>query len=130
MRKILITLAIVIALVVAIVCAWIFSGRQISLYLDRLGTIQIKAEQIKTIRYEGSGTGGILRVNDSVLTLNSPIPAGSPPSVGSTKDGQLALAAGGKVFAFGPLPKTNEEASEVMATVRPPGDEASINIRR
>ena len=64
MRKILITLAVLLAVVIAILAAWIFGGRQISLFLDRLGTIEMTSARINSIEYEGSGTGGILHVND------------------------------------------------------------------
>ena len=41
MRKILITLAILIASIIAVLATWIFGGRQISLFLDRFGTIEM-----------------------------------------------------------------------------------------
>jgi len=70
MRKILITLGILVAFVIAIVASWIFAGRQISLFLDRFGTIEMTSARINSIAYEGSGTGGILHVNDLALSLN------------------------------------------------------------
>src|SRR5436309_5794287 len=100
MRRILITLALLIACIAAVSATWIFGGRQLSLFIDRYKTIETASARINSITYEGSGTGGILRVNDLALSLNDT--SGPSPSIGSTKDGQLALAAGGKVFAFGP----------------------------
>ena len=100
MRKILITLGILIAFVIAIVASWIFAGRQISLFLDRFGTIEMTSARINSIVYEGSGTGGILHVNDLALSLNDR--NGPSPNIGTTKNDQLGLADGGKVFAFGP----------------------------
>ena len=97
-RKILITLGILVAFVVAIVASWIFAGRQISLFLDRFGTIEMTSARINSIVYEGSGTGGILHVNDLALSLNDR--NGPSPNIGTTKNDQLGLADGGKVFAF------------------------------
>jgi hypothetical protein len=125
MRKILIKLAIVIALLAAISILWIFGGRQISLFLDRLGTIETSATSIKSLVYEGSGTGGILRVNGFGLNLSMPDPHDSPPNIGTTKDEQLALSFGGKVFAFG---RARSE-TESLATEPQAGDVASLTTR-
>jgi hypothetical protein len=124
MRKFLISVAILVVCIIAILATWIFGGRQISLFIDRYKTSETASARINSITYEGSGTGGILRVNDLALSLNDT--SGPSPSIGSTKDGQLALAAGGKVFAFGP-PRSE---AENLATVPPAGDQAFITIRR
>ena len=123
-RKILITLGILVAFVIAILASWIFAGRQISLFLDRFGIIEMTSARIKSIAYEGSGTGGILRVNDLALSLNDR--NGPSPNIGTTKNDQLGLADGGKVFAFGP-PRLG---AENLATVPPADDDAFIEIRR
>jgi len=124
MRKILITLGIVILFVIAILATWIFEGRQVSLFLDRFGTIEMTSARINSIVYEGSGTGGILHVNDLALGLNDK--NGPSPNIGTTKNGQLGLADDGKVFAFGP----SQSEAEDLSTVPPAGDDASIEIRR
>jgi hypothetical protein len=124
MRKILITLAVLIAVVIAFLATWILYGHQISLLLDRFGTVGMTSARINSIAYQGNGTGGILHVNDFELDLNDR--NGPAPSIGTTKNDQLALADRGKVFAFGPV---RTEAGN-LATVPPAGDEASIEIRR
>lgn len=124
MRKILITLGILIAFVVAILATWIFGGRQISLFLDRFGTIETASNRVKSLVYEGNGTGGILHINDLELSLNDR--NGPAPSIGTTKNDQLGLANGGKVFAFGPA----RSEAENLAVVPPAGDDALIEIRR
>ena len=124
MRKVLITLGILIVFGIAILASWIFCGRQISLFLDRFGTIEMISARINSIAYQGNGTGGILHVNDLELSLNDR--NGPTPSIGTTKNDQLALADRGKVFAFGPV----RTEAENLATVPPAGDDASIEIRR
>jgi hypothetical protein len=124
MRKILITLAILIAFIIAVLAAWIFGGRQISLFLDRFETIEMTSAQINSLAYEGSGTGGILRVNDLGLSLNNT--NGPTPSIGTTKNDQLGLANGGKVFAFG----SARSQAENLVVVPSAGDDAFIEIRR
>jgi len=124
MRKILITLAVFIAVVIAFLATWIFYGHQISLLLNHFGTIEMTSARINSIAYQGNGTGGSLHVNDLELSLNDR--NGPAPSIGTTKNDQLALADRGKVFAFGPL----RTEAENLATVPPAGDDASIEIRR
>ena len=124
MRKILITLGILIAFVVTILAIWIFGGRRISLFLDRFVTIEMASERISSLSYEGSGTGGILRVNDLGLSLND---RNDPaPSIGTTKNDQLGLANAGKVFAFSPV----RSEAEPLAVATPASDEAFVEIRR
>jgi hypothetical protein len=124
MRKILLTLGILIAFIVALLASWIFGGRQISLFLDRIGTIEMSSARINSIEYEGKGTGGILHVNDLELSLNDR--HGPTPSVGTTKTDQLALADKGNVFPFGPA----RTETENLATVPAANDDASIEIRK
>jgi hypothetical protein len=124
MRKILTTLTIVVAFVIAILATWIFGGRRLSLLLDRFWTIETASSRINSVIYEGSGTGGILHVNDLRFSLNGR--NGPSPTVGTTKNGELALADSGKVFAFGP-PRSE---AENLATAPPAGDDAFIEIRR
>ena len=123
-RKILITLGILVAFVVAILATWIFGGRQISLFLDRFGTIETASNRVNSLVYEGNGTGGILRVNDLELSLNDR--NGPAPSIGTTKNDQLALANAGKVFPFGPA----RSGAENLAVVPSAGEDAFIEIRR
>jgi hypothetical protein len=124
MLRILITLAILIALFIATLATWIFGGRQISLFFDRFGTIEMTSARIESIAYEGTGTGGILHVNDLALSLNDM--SGPTPSIGTTKSNQLAVADSGKVFAFGPVRSEAENLANVPST----DDDASIEIRR
>ena len=124
MRKILITLGILIVFVVCMLATWIFGGRQVSLFLDRFETTETASNRVKSLVYEGNGTGGILHVNDLNLSLNDR--NGPAPSIGTTKNDQLGLANGGKVFAFGPV----RSEAENLAVVPPTGDDAVIEIRR
>ena len=128
-RKVLITLGIVALTLVVLLTVWVFFGRQISVLVDRLGTIEIASVPIHAIVYEGSGTGGWLTVNDVHLSLDDANPK-IALSIGSTKDNQFALASGGKVFPFGPLASAGENAGDRLATVPPAGDDASIAVRR
>jgi hypothetical protein len=124
MRRILVTLGILVLFLIALSATWVFGGRQLSVFVDRFGTIEIASSRINSVVYEGTGTGGILHINDLALSLNDR--NGPTPNVGTTKNGQLGLADSGKVFAFGP-PRSE---AENLATVPAQGDDAFIQIRR
>jgi hypothetical protein len=126
MRRILIALAILAFGIIAISAIWIFAGRELSSFLDRFWTREISSTSIHSIAYEGAGTAGTLIVNDLRLSLND---TKIPLNIGSTKDNQFALASGGKVFAFGPLSSTAENASD-LTTVPQAGDHAAFVKRR
>jgi len=116
-----------VALLVAMSILWIFGGRQLSLFLDRFGTVELVSAPIKSISYEGSGSGGILHVNDLALSLNSLGPVLRSLEIGTTKDDQVALSFGGQVFSFG---ARRAAQSDELATAPPLGDDASVAIRR
>jgi hypothetical protein len=129
MRKLLLTLGILVICGVAILAGWIFCGRQTSMFIDRFGTIEIVSVPVHSVAYEGSGTGGWLTVNDVHLSLDDVNPK-TALSIGSTKDNQFAVASGGKVFALGPLSSSAENGGDYLAVVPQPGDEASLVTRR
>jgi hypothetical protein len=128
MRRIFILLVTLAVGAGTLAALWIFRGREISSFIDRYWTVETRSAPIQSIGYNGNGTGGILIINDLSLSLNDVSP-GLSFSVGSTKDNQLALASSGKVFPFGPLTSTSEDAGDHLATLPPPGDQAFLAIR-
>ena len=124
----LMLLVIVAAGAAALAALWIFRGREISSFIDRYWTVETKSAPIKSIAYEGSGTGGILIINGVGLSLND-VRSDLSLNIGSTKDNQLALATSGKVFPFGPLTSASENTGERLATAPPSGDQAFLAMR-
>jgi hypothetical protein len=128
MRKLLAIVLLLFVLVIGGAALWIFKGPRISLFVDRHGIAEDSSEQIKSVRYEGNGTAGLLYVNQISLSLNETVPPLQLPSVGSTKDGkQLGLASGGKVFPMGPMPEI-DSPGETIATAPDQGDDARISL--
>jgi hypothetical protein len=125
MRKILITLGIIVACIATLSILWIFAGRQLSLFIDRFGTIKTASQPIKSISYEGSGTGGVFVINGLHLSLGPADSKSAELNVGTTKDNQLALSFESKVFAFGPL---RSSESDQLAMEPKPGDDAVLSI--
>ncbi|PYL48021.1 MAG: hypothetical protein DMF32_09900 [Verrucomicrobia bacterium] len=128
MRRILVLLVIIAVAAAVLAALWIFRGRQISSFIDRYWTVEIRFAPIQSIAYEGSGTGGILTCDSVSFSLNDVTP-GLSLSLGSTKDNQLALASSGKVFPFGPLKSASEDTGERLVTAPPPGDHALVATR-
>jgi hypothetical protein len=121
MRKILITLLVIVTMSIL----WLWRGRDFSMLIDRFQLIETRSRPIKTIAYEGNGAGGILHVDDLDLSLNDVGPGVAQPNVGTTKDDQLALSFGGKVFPFGPT----QAGTGGLVTATPSGDVATISIQ-
>jgi hypothetical protein len=122
MRKIL----LIVAFVVTMSILWMFGGRQLSMFVDQFKRIETASVPIKALVYEGNGTGGSLHINNDLgLNLTPADPKTASPNIGTTKDGQLALSFGGKVFAFGP-PKSDTES---LATAPQTGDDAAMSIQ-
>jgi len=129
MRRILILFVTLAVGAVALAALWIFRGREIASFIDRYWTVESRSAPIQSIGYEGSGTGGILIINDVSLSLNDVRPNVSL-SVGSTKDDQLALASSGKVFPFGLLKSSaSQDSAAHLVTAPPPGDQPFLVTR-
>ena len=120
MRKLLVILLILIALVVL----WLWRGRDLSVAIDKFRLVQASSRRITSLTYEGGGTGGILRADDVDLSLNQVELGGDQPSIGTTKDGQVALSFRGKIFAFAPVSSQDDK----LAAKVPAGDAAKISI--
>jgi hypothetical protein len=118
MRRFLIELILIAA---ALFILWLVAGRQIAGLVDRFTTAKIESIEIKVIAYQGGDEGGELSIGPRHFGL-----APLNPHVGSTKENQLGLAYGGKVFALGPL---SPSESEAMLTQVPQSDRDSLIAR-
>jgi hypothetical protein len=127
-RRTVLLFALLTVAAVAIAALWIFEGREISSFVDRYWTVETQSAPIQSVKYVGSGSGGILIVNDLTLGLDD-LRSGMSLSVGSTKDNQLALASNGRVFPLGPLKSPPTNGSEDLATAPPSSDQALIAAR-
>src|ERR1700730_14928569 len=112
MRKILI---IVFILIVTMSILWVFAGRQISSFVDQFKIQTISGEEIGAIEsylgYEGTGDGGVLFIGSLRLSL-----APLNPHVGTTKDNQIAIANGGRVFGLGPVSRSMNDTLETHSS--------------
>jgi hypothetical protein len=105
---------------------WLWRGRELSMLIDRFKTIETSTQPIKSISYEGTGTGGVLHIGDVALSLNETQHGSSLPNVGTTKDGQLALSFGGKIFSFGSV---GSDPDHLVANA-PSDDIATLSIQQ
>src|SRR5690349_11608861 len=105
MRKVLLTLLIIVALTVL----WLWRGRDLVTFSDRFKLIEANSHPVDAIAYNGDGSGGSFQINDVNLSLDEARLSSDKPNVGTTKDGQLALSYGGRVFPFGPIPVETQQ---------------------
>lgn len=121
MRKILVTILFILALVVL----WLWRGRDLVTIADRFKLIETRSDPIEAIAYNGEGSGGTLQVGDVNLHLDElKLAGGGQPNVGTTKDGQLALSYAGRVFAFGKIPVDTQQ----LRATRPQEDTATLSV--
>jgi len=67
-------------------------------------------------------------VNDIRLDLTPADAKSEAPHLGTTKDGEVALSFGGKVFPFGPMVPNSQGTDEKLIAVPQPGGIALIEI--
>ncbi len=104
-RKIPIVLLI---LIVTVSILWVFAGRQVSTFVDQFKIQTISGDEIGPyMGYEGTGDGGVLFIGSLSLSL-----APLNPHVGTTKDNQIAIANGGRVFSLGPVSRSTNDTLE------------------
>ena len=116
-------------LAAAVSIAWIMSTRQMSMFADRWGTIEIDIDDVHDIVYEGDGNGGTLVVGNLRLNLDPADAQMAKPHVGTDKQNNLALSFGGKVFPFGPIQTTPENANTAIAAIPDRDDLTQFAIR-
>jgi hypothetical protein len=124
--RILGKIVLVVVLIVTLLILWLWRGRDLTILLDRFRTIETSSLRIKNVRYEGSGTSGLLHLDDLALGLNIADTREAQPNIGTTKDDQLALSFAGKVFAFGRVHTTSE--NENLSANVPTGDNATVSM--
>jgi hypothetical protein len=112
MRKILIVFLIVI---VTMSILWVFVGRQMAAFLDQFGTRLVALTPTSYVAYQGTGDGGTITIGTKQLGL-----APLNPHVGSTKNNELAIASGGKVFSIGPLQSSESDKFEADSSDNAP----------
>lgn len=126
MRKTLLILLVLIVVLLAAAGAYVFAGHRLVLLVDRFKTVPLSNGSFKTLSYEGDGNGGVLRLDDTTLSLNETAEGVEQPHVGTTKDGELALSYAGHVFAFGRSPAN----TDALAVQVGQDDQVWIELRR
>ena len=122
MRRLVFVLLI---LIVTMSILWLRRGRDLSMLIDRFELIEASSRPIRAITYKGNGAGGILHVDNLDLSLNEVELGAAQPSIGTTKDDQLALSFEGKVFPFGPT----QSGTGSLVAATPSGDVATISMQ-
>jgi hypothetical protein len=131
MRRIVLRTLLLFIILTAAVLAWIFGGRQLGLFLDRFGTVEMERMPVTELGYEGADRGGLLRFGTRRLGAtgldNKPFPLRIAPDTTN----HLVLTISEKSFPLGELVSALSPDSETSFTVRPEKeDEAFLSVRR
>jgi hypothetical protein len=129
MRKVLIKLAIYLGCLVIAFLIWVFAGRQISIWIDDLGTTKVvKSFVVSSLSYDGTERGGTFRIGDLTLSTSAPNQQPFPITIQNDAQGRLILTKDEKSFPLGePRSANNSSAREFVPDA---GDDATLATRR
>jgi len=126
MRKTLIALLI---LILAMPILWLWRGRDLSMLIDRFGTIETASMAVQRLDWNSSKLDSF-RINDLELSLRGPGMHERPPEIGLTKPGNVAMAFDQKVFPFGAYAGGADEGIEYVSGTPDNGDVATLVNRQ
>jgi hypothetical protein len=131
MRRVLLRVILIAICLGAAGLAWIFGGRQLSLFFNRFGTIAMERIPITQLGYDGAESGGLLRLGSGMLSTTGPDHQPFPLRIVPDAGNKLTLTTSGKSFMLGELVPASTQESGATFTVRPDAaDEVSLTARR
>ncbi|HMG04749.1 MAG TPA: hypothetical protein VK581_04765 [Chthoniobacterales bacterium] len=131
MRRIILRTLLILVCLGAIGLGWILGGRQMTLLVDRIGTVVIERIPITELSCEGAQTGGTFRLGSRMLSITGPDNHPVPLSIVPDENNKLVLFASGKSVPLGDLVPASTQEPGATFTVRPDqGDEAFLTVRR
>jgi len=121
------TLTLLVIVIIALMIAWLYAGRQLTSLLDRFITIRVASLPVSPLKYDGGG----LVIGQLQMTFGSTDNQRSSLCLCSNSRNQTLLKLGGKTFNLGPRtnpidPKGRPEIDFIAA----PGDKISFTARR
>jgi hypothetical protein len=114
MTRVLTRGLVILALVIGASLIWLLAGRQISLLLDRVKIVSMKALPVGPVSYDGTDTGGTFEFDDFQLRTAGPDNEPFPIPIHFNAQGRPV--------------RTGPEKSFLL--VFEPGDQASLTINR
>jgi hypothetical protein len=131
MRRVLLRVIRIAICLGAVGLAWIFGGRQLSLFFNQFETIVMERTPITQLGYDGAETGGLLRLDSRMLSTTGPDHQPFPLRIAPDASNELVLTTSGKSFTLGELVPALTQESGATFTVRPDaGDEVALTVRR
>jgi hypothetical protein len=112
--RILINALILLAFLAIGFTLWIGAGRQISLLLDRVGTVPIQTLPVTPLAYDGSESGGTLQIGELPMSTQDPDYKPFPLRIRTDSQQRLILMSAGKSFLL----------------AKEPGDQISFTMKR
>ncbi len=124
-RPILICSIVIVA--VGLLAAWLFAGRQLSLFLDRVGTVRVASLPTSPVEYDGGG----FRIGGQAMAFVGTDNLRSDVDLRIDSQNRVVLERGGQSFVLGPLTRPPDPAGRPDLYFTPePGDELSFTVAR
>jgi len=126
MRRLLITIAIVLILLLALATLWIFGGRRISHLVDHFVTAPMESRAINDVGYDGNEVGGTFEIGGSTFSTEGINVAPYPLTLRPNERNQFVITASGKSFTLGAISIKSVKPRILPAS----GDRVSFDTRR
>ncbi|MEY2520878.1 MAG: hypothetical protein QOF24_2637 [Verrucomicrobiota bacterium] len=130
MRRIILRTLLVLAILAAAGLGWIFGGRQLALFVDRFGTVEVQRAPITQFGYDGPERGGLLRLGGGFLGTTGLDHQPFPLRIAPDANNKLALTTSGRSFLLGELFSAPPQDSGAAFTVQPEKDDKVLLIVR
>lgn len=117
----------IIAVAVGMLAAWLFGGRQLSLWLDHLTTVRVASLPTSPVEYDGGG----FRIGEMAMAFVGSDNQRSDVTLRIDSQSRVVLARGGQSFILGPLTRPPDPSGRPELLFTPePGDELSFRVER
>ncbi len=128
MRPLLLRMVIGIACLGALLVAWVAGARSLSMWLDRLHTVEIAAQPIMRLGVEDANRG-MLQVNDLPMSAAKPDYSPYPMEMKVNLERQFVVETANQAIALGRV-DASLGGSRGLAIKPAPGDKARLQIDR
>ncbi len=126
MRRLFLKIAILIVTLAVLSLLWIFLARHVSLLIDRIATVKINSRSIDRLSYEGTESGGTLKIDGLPLSTQGNHFKPFPLTFRADSQQRFVVVSDGKTFLLGPF-SGDEGNFQIVPQAR---DQVSLTVRR
>ena len=128
MRRVFARALIAVAAATAVLGVYVIGGRSLSMFVDRIHTVQIENQAVTEFGLEDAA-GGMIWINGMPMNTAMPDNRAFPMTIGMDAQGRFAVTINGKSLALGSPADHTESSAGVV--IRPePADHVTFSISR